>query len=162
MFCCLDKSRIHCLEFESRKDFFYFLGIGRRRQTMNINRDRSVATQNHQLCVSQNSFTTFNKRLLQLWRLFIGVIKNSFNILVLRDQLRRRFFTHTRYAIEVVAWVAAQCRIVGILFGRHAGSLQDSGFVIKRVVTNTTLVIQNTNMRITHELVIVTIARDDN
>ena len=161
MLCGLDKSRIHTLEFESRKNFLNFVGIGRWRQAMDINRYRGVATQNHKLCISQNSFTTFNQRLLQLRRLFIGMIKNSFNVLILHDQLRRSFFAHTRNTVKIVARVATQCRIVGILFGRHASSLQDSGFVIKCVVTNTTLVVQNPNVWIAHELIVVAVTGDD-
>ena len=70
------------------------------------------------------------QRVLQLWSLLIGRIENGFKISVLIDEFCSRLFAYTWHAFQVVAWVAAQCCIVGILRRSDACSLKDSGFVI--------------------------------
>ena len=70
------------------------------------------------------------QRRTQLWRLFVGVIKDRRERAVLSDEFRRRLLAYTGHTVEVVAWVATQGRIVGILRGGHASALFDSGFVI--------------------------------
>ena len=55
------------------------------------------------------------------------------------DELGRRLLADAGDAGQVVARVAAQRRVLGVLRGRHAGALEDPGLVVERVVRHARL-----------------------
>ena len=63
---------------------------------------------------------------------------------------------------QVVARVAAQRRVLGVLRGRDAAApLDDAGFVVERVVGDAALVVEHLDVRVGDELVRVAVAGDD-
>ena len=64
------------------------------------------------------------------------------------DQFCGCFFAHTWHAVEIVARVAAQRRVVCILLGRDPGAPNYAGLVVERVVADAALVVKHLDVRI--------------
>ena len=96
-----------------------------------------------------------------LGRQLVEVLEDPFEVAVGGDQLRRRLLADARDAREVVARVAAQRGVLGVLPGGDAGALDDAGFVVERVVGDAALVVEHLDVRVFDELVGVAVAGDD-
>ena len=83
------------------------------------------------------------------------------NISVLINELCSSLFTDARNTVEVVTGISTKSCIVGVLRRGDTGALQNSGFVIQRIIANAALVVQNTDVRILHQLITVAITRHD-
>ena len=87
--------------------------------------------------------------------------KMPFEVPVGGDELGRGLLADAGDAGQVVARVAAQRRVLGVLRGRDAGALEDAGLVVERVVGDAALVVEHLDVRVGHELVAVAVAGDD-
>ena len=72
------------------------------------------------------------------------------DIAVLINQFCCSLFSDARNTVEIVAGVTTKSCIVGVLRRGDTGALQNSGFVVQRIVADASLVVQNTDMRILH------------
>ena len=90
-----------------------------------------------------------------------GARRSPSSVAVGVDQLGRGLLADAGDAGQVVARVAAQRRVLGVLRGRDAGALDDAGLVVERVVGDAALVVEHLEVRVAHELVRVAVAGDD-
>ena len=77
------------------------------------------------------------------------------------DQLGGGLLADPGHAREVVARVAAQRRVLGVLRRRDARALEDPGLVVERVVGDAAAVVEHLDVRVGHQLVAVAVAGDD-
>ena len=122
----------------------------------------NIATQNHHACIALNTLTMFNEARFEFRCLSLSSSNNSVNITILINQFRCGLLAHSWDSCQVVTWITAQSCIIGVLRRGYASALKNSCFVVQRVITNASLVIQNSNVRVAHQLITITIACNDN
>ena len=89
------------------------------------------------------------------------MLVNAVDAAVLIDQFGCSLFANPGDTGKIVGRIAAKRGVVHIVSWLYTGTFEDAGFVIERVVRNTTLVVEHLDMRIMNELVAVAIASDD-
>ena len=89
------------------------------------------------------------------------MLEDLFERPVGRHELRRRLLTDARDAGEVVARVAAERRVHGVLLRGDARTLDDPRLVVQHVVGHAASVVEDLDVRVRHELVGVPVAGDD-
>ena len=135
--------------------------VGLHREGVEVDVHRGVAAQQHQVEVRASTLLVFDQRSPQLRSLLIGVGEDAIQAAVLVQQLRRRLLPHPRHALQVVAGVATQRRVLRIQRGGDTRLLGDAGLVVQRVVADSTLVVQHLHVRVVHQLIAVAVAGDD-
>ena len=97
----------------------------------------------------------------ELRRQLVEVGEHAVEPAVGRDQLGGGLLPHPGNAGQVVARVAAQRGVLGVLRRRDAGAVEDAGLVVEHVVADTAAVVEHLDVRVAHELVGVAVAGDD-
>ena len=122
---------------------------------------RHVAHQDHHLLVQAGQGLVLPKVLAELGRLLRGCCEHPVQPAIGVDELCRRLLPHARNTGKVVGGVTPKGGIGDVVHGTHAGSLQDAGLVVEGVVGHATLVVENPDMGVLHQLVAVAVAGHD-
>ena len=124
--------------------------------------DVDLTVEDRHLAVLEHAVFGFAEILALLGRQLVEVLEDAFEGSVGRDQLGGGLLADTGHAGKVVARVAAQCRVLGVLRGSDsAATFGDPRLVVERVVGNAALVVEDLDVRIRDELERVTVAGDD-
>ena len=108
----------------------------------------AVEAQAGHLAVEEHPLARLTQVLPLLRRQVVEVLEDPFEVAVGGDELRRGLLADAGHAGQVVARVAAQRRVVGVLRGRDAGALDDPGLVVERVVGDAAAVVEHLDVRV--------------
>ena len=137
-------------------------GIWRDLQRIEVDRiEWRVKTQDHQFKVLARSRLVLDQRLTELRRLRVDVGKDSVESTVRIDQLGSGLLAHAWHAGKIVTGVASQGGVLRIHPRLDPGLLLDPCFVVEGIVAHAALVVEHLDLRVTHQLVTVTITGDD-
>ena len=126
-----------------------------------IDVERDVADQQRHLTVEEHPVARVAQVLALLRGELVEVREDPLEVAVGGDELRRRLLADAGHARQVVARVAAERGVLGVLAGGDPGALGDAGFVVEHVVGDAATVVEHLDVRVFDELVGVAIAGDD-
>ncbi len=120
-----------------------------------------IAAQQRHLAVLEDAVAHLVEVLpLLRWQL-VEVLQDRFERAVGGHELRGGLLADAGHTGQVVARVAAQRRVFGVLHRCDAGALEDAGFVVEHVVGHAPPVVQHFDVRVFDELVGVAVAGHD-
>ena len=122
---------------------------------------RSVPPQHADLEVLAHPRLGLRQRAAQLRGQLVEVGEDPVEPAVGRDQLGRGLLADSGHTGQVVAGIATQGGVLGVLRRGDAGPLEDPGLVVQRVVTDATPVVEHLDVRIADELIGVAVTGDD-
>ena len=130
-------------------------------EILGLDADVDGAVEHRHLTVLEHALLRFAEVLALLRRQLIEVVEDVLERSVGADELRSRLLADARHARQIVARVAAQRGVLGILRGGDAAPLEDARLVVERVVGDAALVVEDLDVRVGDQLVRVAVARDD-
>ncbi len=137
------------------------LGLGRTDHELVGDLHGGIPAQHADLEVLAHPGLGLPQRGAQLRRQFVEVGEDPVEPAIGGDQFGGGLFSDSGDTREVVAGVPAQGSVFRVLGRGHAGALEDPRLVVQRVVAHPAAVVQHLDMRIAHQLIGVTVARDD-
>ncbi len=123
--------------------------------------DVAVEPQLRHLPVEEHPVARLAEVLALLRRQLVEVLVDPLEVPVGRDQLGRGLFADPGHAGEVVARIAAECCVLGVLRRRDPGALEDPGLVVEHVVGDAPAVVEHLDVRVGDQLVAVAVTGDD-
>ena len=124
--------------------------------------DVDVAAQDRHLAVQHDPVAQLVEVLALLGGQLVEMVEDPLDRPVGGDELGGGLLPDPGDAGQVVAGVAPQRRVVGVLLGGHAaGALHDAGLVVERVVGDAPLVVEDPDVGVVDELERVAVAGDD-
>jgi hypothetical protein len=151
-------------ELEEVEETFDLGRVGRTHaQIGRLQVDRRIAHEQHHALVAAHPLLHLGVGQAgpQLRRLLVEVLEDPLDAPVGVDQLRSGLLADPGDAGKVVAVVTAERGVGHVQRRRHAGPLEDAGFVVERVVADAATVVEHLDERVLDELVAVTVAGDD-
>ena len=123
--------------------------------------NRRITPQLHQFKVSTNPISRFGKVGSQLRRLLIDSRQDPLDTPIRVDEFRCSFLANSGDPGKIVTRITTQGGVLDIQRRSHPGAFKNARLVIQRVIADATLVVHHTNMRISNQLIRVTITGDD-
>ncbi len=120
-----------------------------------------IAHQRHDLQVHADLVLIADEVLAQLGRHRVDGGHEGLQVAVLVDELGGGLLPHPLHAWQVVRRIAAHGGVEHVVRRLHAGSLENPGLVVERVVADATAVVEHADVGVLDELVAVTVAGDD-
>jgi hypothetical protein len=130
-------------------------------EILGLDLDVDVSVEHRHLAVLQHAILSLAEVLALLRRQLVEMVEDALQRAIGADELRGGLLADPWHAGQVVAGVAAQRGVLGVLRRGHAAAFEDAGLVVERVVGDTATVVEDLDVRVGDELIGVAVAGDD-